>query len=135
MLDAKEVVKRAYNAASIDAKQKKIATEVLNILSSNGTTVSEAITILNAVEIFYKFKGYNEAATYIKYLTDPFYFEYKIDMLRFMDKPEIALEVIISDKNVENLTDFVKEIIAKKPKLLRKAKELADKNKVILNLD
>lgn len=50
MLDAKEVVKRAYNAASIDAKQKKIATEVLNILSSNGTTVSEAITILNAVE-------------------------------------------------------------------------------------
>lgn len=94
-----------------------------------------SMTYLNAVEIFYKFKGYNEAATYIKNLTDPFYFEYKIDMLRFMDKPEIALEVIISDKNVENLTDFVKEIIAKKPKLLRKAKELADKNKVILNLD
>ena len=94
-----------------------------------------SLTYLNIVEIFYKSKGYNEAATYIKYLSDPLYLEYKIDMLKYMNKPEIALEVIISDKNVENLTDFVKEIIGKKPKLLRKAKELADKNKVVLNLE
>ena len=56
-------------------------------------------------------------------------------MLRYMEKPELVLEVIIADKNVENNVDFVKEIINGKPKLLRLAQKLAEKNKVNLNLE
>lgn len=50
MIDFKEIVTRAHNAANDDARQKKIATEVLKILSDNGTNVSEAIAILHLVE-------------------------------------------------------------------------------------
>ena len=56
-------------------------------------------------------------------------------MLKHMEMNEAALEVIISDKNIENMSDFVNEIIGKKPKLLRKAKEFAEKYKVVLNLE
>ena len=93
------------------------------------------LTNLNLAEIYYKFKGYKEATEYIKNITEPFYFEYKIDMLKHMEMNEAALEVIISDKNIENMSDFVNEIIGKKPKLLRKAKEFAEKYKVVLNLE
>ena len=93
------------------------------------------LSSLNLVEIYFKFKAYKEAAEYIKNINEPFYFEYKIDMLKSMEKPEIVLEVIIADKNVENNIDFVKEIINGKPKLLRLAQKLAEKNKVNLNLE
>ncbi len=90
---------------------------------------------MNLVEIFYKFKAYKEVAEYIKNINEPFYLDYKIDMLKYMEKPELVLEVIIADKNVENNIDFVKEVINGKPKLLRLAKILAEKNKVNLNLE
>ena len=93
------------------------------------------LTNLNLAEIYYKFKGNREASEYIKNITEPFYFEYKIDMLKHMEMLDVALEVIITDKHIENMTDFINDIISKKPKLLRKAKEIAEKNKIALNIE
>ena len=57
-------------------------------------------------------------------------------MLKYMKKYEDALEIIISDKNihVESINDSLREIINLKPTLLQKAKELASKYKVSINI-
>ena len=93
------------------------------------------LTYLNLADIYYNCKSYDNAAECIKLINGPTYFDYRIEMLKFMDKPEVALEIIITNKSLENMEELVKEIIKKKPKLLRKAKDIAEKNKVILNLE
>ena len=55
-------------------------------------------------------------------------------MLNIMKKPEIALEVIISDKNATNMNPILRDIIKNDSELLKKAKEIAAKYKVALNL-
>ena len=107
-----------------------------DLLKRNNNNLKKLnLSYLNLVEIFYKFKAYKEVAECIKNINEPFYLDYKMDMLKYMEKPELVLEVIIADKNVENNIDFVKEVINGKPKLLRLAKILAEKNKVNLNLE
>jgi hypothetical protein len=93
------------------------------------------LTYLNLSEIYLNFKEYEESAKYIKFINEQFYFEYMIDMLKYMQQFEVALEVIITNKNIENISDLVGNITKGKPKLLRKAKEIANKNKIILNLE
>lgn len=93
------------------------------------------LTYLNLAEIYFKSKSYDNATQIIKYINDPLYFEYKIEMLKYMDKLADALEIIITDKTVENKEELVKDIIKNKPKLKFKAKALAEKNNVILNLE
>jgi hypothetical protein len=93
------------------------------------------LTYLNLADIYFMSKSYDNAAQIIKYINDPLYFEYKIEMLKYMDKLDIALEAIITDKAVENKEELVMDIIKNKPKLKFKAKALAEKNNVILNLE
>ena len=89
---------------------------------------------MNVTEIFFNFKQYNYAGIYLKNINEPLFFEYKMDMLKYLE-PEYALEVYIADKTISNVSDYVKDIISKKPKLINKAKELAEKYKVTLELD
>ena len=93
------------------------------------------LTYLNLADIYFMSKSYDNAAQIIKYINDPLYFEYKIEMLKYMDKLDIALEAIITDKTVENKEELVMDIIKNKPKLKFKAKALAEKNNVVLNLE
>ena len=105
------------------------------IKKSNNNLKKLSLTYLNLSEIYLNFKEYEQSAKYIKLINDSFYFEYKIDMLKYMQQLEAALEVIITNKNIENISDLIGNIIKGKPRLLRKAKEIADKNKIILNIE
>ena len=95
------------------------------------------LSTLNMVEIFFKYKQYDKAVKTIKLLNDPFYFQYKIDMMIEMNKLEDALEIVITDKNIDidNMDFILKGIIKNNPNLLKKAKELALKYKVAINID
>ena len=57
-------------------------------------------------------------------------------MLKSMNKMEESLEIVISDKNMDpsNMILILKEIINNNPNLLKKAKEIALKYKVEINL-
>lgn len=110
--------------------------EAIDVLVKRANNLKKVnLTYLNLVEIFCKFKKYQIAAEYSKFLTEPFFFEYKIDLLKYMERWEDAMEAIISNKNLENASELVKEIASIKPKLLREAKRLAEKYKVVLNLE
>ena len=117
--------------ALLEARRGLYITE--NIL--RGTTIKKlGLTNLNASEIFYNFKQYKDAAEYLKNLNDPLYFDYKMDMLNNMD-PKIAMEVIILDKNISNVSDYIKNMINKDPKLINTAKRLSEQYKITLNLE
>ncbi len=88
------------------------------------------LTHLNLGEIYFKFKKYDKAAEYIKLNNDSCYLIYKIEMLDIMDRYDIALEIIISDKNAINKRNLVNNIISKRPDLKQKADELFLKYKV-----
>ena len=94
------------------------------------------LSFLNMAEIFFKYKQYDKAVKVIKLIIDPFYFQYKIDMIKYMNKLEDSLEIIITDKNIDasNMNFILKDIINNDPNLLKKAKEIALKYKVAINL-
>lgn len=93
------------------------------------------LSFLNMFEIFFKYKQYDRAVKVAKLLIDPFYFQYKIDMVKYMNKLEAALEIVITDKNIDAAKNFIlKDIINNDPNLKKKAKEIALKYKVAINL-
>ena len=92
------------------------------------------LTPLNVAEIYFEFKEYDRAVEYIKQIVDADYFDYKIDMLQYMEKYEDALEAIISDKNkdAEKMKQLVDEIIIKRPDLKKRVEDLCLQYKVNL---
>ena len=92
------------------------------------------LSALNIAEIYMEYKNYDKAVEYIKQITDNDYFEYKIDMLRYMEKYEEALEVIISDKNKDpdKMKILVENIEKKRPDLKKKVEDLCLQYKVNL---
>ena len=95
------------------------------------------LSFLNMIEIYLKFNQYDRAVKVIKFLIEPFYIQYKLDMMKFMNKYEDALEIIITDKNldIDNMNHILKELIYIKPNLLQKATDLAAKYKIAIKLD
>lgn len=91
------------------------------------------LTYLNLSEIYYNFKIYDKATDYIKLITDPRYITYKIQMLEYINNYEAEIEVIISDKNIDNMNTLINNIIKKKPELKEKVEELCNKYKVKFN--
>ena len=87
------------------------------------------LSYLNLAEIFFKFKEYKKAEENIKLINDPFYLDYKVDMLKFMDKYETALEIVIADKNNINKQNYIDNILNRKPELKEKANELLKNQK------
>ena len=82
------------------------------------------LNYLNLSEIFFKFKDYKRAEENIKLINDSFYLGYKIDMLKYMDKYETALDIIVADKNNINRKDLINDILLRKPELKVKVDEL-----------
>ena len=84
------------------------------------------LTPLNIAEIYFEYKKYDKAVEYIKQILDNEYFDYKVDMLQYMEKYEDALEVIISDKykDAEKMKQLVDEIESKRPDLKKKVEDL-----------
>ena len=87
------------------------------------------LSYLNLAEIYFKFKEYKKAEENIKLINDSFYFDYKVDMLKFMDKYETALEIVIANKNNINRQNYIDEILSRKPELKEKANELLKNQK------
>ena len=50
-------------------------------------------------------------------ITDEDYFDYKVEMLKYIEKYSDALEVIISDKDCENKAMLVNDILNRSPDL------------------
>ena len=91
------------------------------------------LTPLNLAELYLEYKKYDLAVEYIRQMNNSDYFDYKIEMLIYMEKYEDALDVIISSKKIERIPDRINEILIKKPSLQNLVKELCDKYKVNLN--
>ena len=53
-------------------------------------------------------------------ITDEDYFDYKVEMLKYIEKYSDALEVIISDKDCENKAMLVNDILNRSPDLRKK---------------
>ena len=93
------------------------------------------LTPLNIAEIYLDFNKYDKAVEYIKQIVENDYFDYKVDMLQYMEKYEDALEVIISDKykDAEKMKQLVDEILTKRPDLKKKMEDLCLQYKVNLS--
>ena len=85
------------------------------------------ITPKNMAEFYFEYKKYDLAAKYTKLITHSEYFDYKIEMLKYMEKYEDALEVAISSKNLDKIPDIINDILNKKPELEKLVKDLCTK--------
>jgi tetratricopeptide (TPR) repeat protein len=103
--------------------------------SINKSTLKKlGLTPLNIAEIYLEHNKYDKAVEYIKQITDNDYFDYKIDMLQYMEKYEVALEIIFNDKNkdTEKLKQYLDEIQTKRPDLKKKVEDLCLQYKINL---
>ena len=82
---------------------------------------------LLVAELFMEYKEYDKAVEYIKQIKEGQFFNYKIDMLKHMEKYVDALEEIISDKDYDKNIFMINEILNKRPDLKQKANELFNK--------
>ena len=114
----------------VEAKRSEDIEKFFNKYNNNVKKMG--LTNLNIAEIFYKFNDYTKAVDYIKKINEPEYLDYKIEMLEYINRLESALEVIISDKTIGNMTELVDRIIQKNPKLKEKADQLYVEYKVKL---
>ena len=90
------------------------------------------ISAVNMAELYFDFKQYDLAVKYIKLIKHQDYFDYKIEMLKYMEKYEDALEVAISSKNLEKIPFIITDILKKKPDLQKLVTDLCTKYKVNL---
>ena len=91
-----------------------------------------SVTPKNMADFYFDYKKYDLASKYVKLITHNEYFDYKIEMLRHMEKYEDVLEVAFSSKNLEKIPDIVNDILNKKPDLQTKVQELCKTYKVNL---
>ena len=124
---------------------KKIAVMKFRTMAENGKIdliepiVKESslkklnLTPLNLAELYFDYKKYDLAVEYIRQMNNSDYFEYKIDMLLYMEKYEDALDIILSSKKIDRMPELVNNILRKKPNLDSLVKELCTKYKVNLN--
>ena len=107
--------------------------DIENLINKN-TLKKLGLTPLNVAEIYMEYNNYDKAVEYVRQIFDNDYFDYKVDMLQYMEKYEDALEVIISDKNKdpEKMKQLVDEIQTKRPDLKKKVEDLCLQYKVNL---
>ena len=107
--------------------------EIENIINKF-TLKKLGLSPINMAEIYMEYNKYDKAVEYIKQITDIDYFDYKVDMLKYMEKYEDALEVIISDKykDPEKMKIMVESIEKKRPDLKKKVEDLCLQYKVNL---
>ncbi len=98
-----------------------------NVLSKYKNNLKKLnLTPFDLAEIYYDFKKYDKATEYIKQIVEPDFFNYKIEMLKSMEKYEDAVELIFSDKTCDKET-LINDILIKRPDLKPKCDELFKK--------
>lgn len=97
--------------------------EIENIIKKY-TLNKMGLTPIIIAELFFEFKQYDKAVEYIKQVKDSQYYDFKIEMLKHMEKYVDALEVIISDRDDDKKLFMVNDILNKKPDLRQKVEEL-----------
>ena len=90
------------------------------------------LTPINMGEIYYDYKYYDKAAQYLVQVRESANTLYAIELLKDMEKYKEALEVVIADKNNENKSMMINEILQKCPKCEQFVKGLCEKYKVSL---
>ena len=90
------------------------------------------LTPINLAELYFDYNQYDLAVEYIRQINNTDYFDYKVEMLLYMEKYEDAIDIIISSKNMDRIPALINEILIKKPNLESKIKELCTKYKVSL---
>ena len=147
IINGKENMIESQNKKSFDLSDKKLTLLKLRTYAERGkfddienlisklTLKKMGLTPLNIAEIYLEYNKYDKAVDYIKQITDNDYFDYKIDMMQYMEKYEDALEIIISDKNkdAEKMKQLVEEIETKRPDLKKKVEDLCLQYKVNLS--
>ena len=100
----------------------KTLNKVIELKKSN-------LTYLNLAEVFMDMDDKNRAADAIQKITDKDYFEYKIELLKYLDRLPEALEAIISNKDCDNQLYLVRDILKRDSdgSLKRKVDELIAK--------
>ena len=91
------------------------------------------LTPLNMAELYFDYNQYDLAVEYIRQINNADYFDYKVEMLLYMEKYEDAIDIIISSKNMDRMPELINEVLMKKPSLKEKVKELCTKYKVNLS--
>ena len=107
--------------------------ELIEDIIKSSSLKKLGISPLNMADFYFDFKKYDLAAKYAKLITHQEYFDYKIEMLKQMEKYEDCLEVAISSKNLDKIPDIINDVLKKKPELQNKVKELCTKYRVNLS--
>ena len=147
IINGKENMVDSQNNKNFDLANKKLTLLKFRTYAEKGkfdeieNTINKltlkrlGVTPLNIAEIYLDFNKYDKAVEYIKQIVENDYFDYKVDMLQYMEKYEDALEVIISDKykDAEKMKQLVDEILTKRPDLKKKMEDLCLQYKVNLS--
>ena len=99
----------------------------------NSSLKKLSITPINMADFYFEFKNYDLATKYVKLITHQEYFDYKIEMLKYMEKYEDLLEVAISSKNLDKIPDIINDVLKRKPELKNKVDELCKNYKINLS--
>ena len=99
----------------------------------NSSLKKLSITPINMADFYFEFKNYDLATKYVKLITHQEYFDYKIEMLKYMEKYEDLLEVAISSKDLDKIPDIINDVLKKKPDLQNKVDELCKNYKINLS--
>ena len=99
----------------------------------NSSLKKLSITPINMADFYFEFKNYDLATKYVKLITHQEYFDYKIEMLKYMEKYEDLLEVAISSKNLDKIPDIINDVLKRKPELQDKVDELCKNYKINLS--
>jgi len=90
------------------------------------------LSYVNIAEICMDYKLTDLAVENIKKISHEELFDYKLGMLKYLEKYPEALEVIISNKNFDKKREYVEDILIKAPEFKFKVDELVVKYKVNL---
>ena len=99
----------------------------------NSSLKKLSITPINMADFYFEFKNYDLATKYVKLIPHQEYFDYKIEMLKYMEKYEDLLEVAISSKNLDKIPDIINDVLKRKPELQNKVDELCKNYKINLS--
>mgnify|MGYP000898907216 CR=1 FL=1 len=88
------------------------------------------LSYINFAEICMDYKLTDLAVENIKKINNEELFDYKLSMLKYLDKYSEALEAIISNRNCDKKREYIEDILSKDPELKYKVDEFCVKYKV-----
>ena len=90
------------------------------------------LSYVNIADICMDYKLNDLAVENIKKINVEELFDYKLGMLKYLDKYAEALEAVISNKSFDKKREYVEDILNKAPEFKYKVDELCVKYKVTL---